>query len=268
MAQTQVGRGGPDSMCSYNISSAPFYWYFQPHQYNNTFVFGETGVFAAGGTAGSYVRPDVIDIDSFLSGRDDILSRCNPPVPALDEVAQQPMVPQNNDISILVSKDTREKKSAVDLSSIDYNRWNPNLPVNPQDIRFVIEAFSAQRGGLDTKNYVKSAWNPRISMGSAVNGPPGMCQTVLSPTMACGEYCNSVSGYSGWRGDVRAVMPGKPQNNYPFDGITSQEVKAVGAAECGPQMFYGPNYDQGSCGPSAPQQVLFDNSDRVIRMNM
>lgn len=267
MAQTQIGRGGPDSFCSYNVSAAPFYYVMSPYQYANTYVYGEVGLSAAGGTGGSYVRPDVIDVDSFLSGRDDILSRCNPPVPGLDEVAQAPLVLQNNNnVSLLVSKDTREKKSAVDLSSIDYNRWDPNLPVNPQDLRFVIEAFAPQRGGLDTKNYIKSAWQPTIARGSAVNGPPGMCQTIMDPNFACGEFCNTVSGYSGWKGDVQAISPGRPQMNYPFEGITSQQVKAVGAASCGPQMFYGPNYLSGNCGPQPQQQVLLNTGSKAEQM--
>jgi hypothetical protein len=244
-----------DSFCSYNQSAAPFYWVFEPYQYTNTYVYGEVGVNAAGGSAGSYVRPDVIDIDSYLSGRDDILSRCNPPVPSLDDVAQPPMVIQNNDVSLLIAKDTREKRSATDLSSIDYNRWM-TLPTDPQDIRFVIEDFSAQRGGMDTQNYTKLAWNPTIQRGAAVNGPKDACKTVLDPSRSCGEYCNDVSGYSG---KMVAQMPSKPQQNYPFTGITSQQIKSVGAAECGPQQFWGPNYTNGSCGTPAPQRVLLDN---------
>jgi hypothetical protein len=256
-----------DDFCSYNQSAAPFYWVFEPYQYANTYVFGEVGINAAGGTAGSYVRPDVIDVDSFLSGRDDILSRCNPPVPGLDEVAKAPLIQQNsNSVNLLVSKDTREKKSAVDLSAVDYNRWVPNLPVNPQDLRFVIEAFSAQRGGLDTQNYTKSAWQPTVARGSAVNGPAGLCQTNLSSTFACGEFCNGVSGYSGWNGNVQAMMPGRPQPNYPFDGITSQQVKAVGATACAEQQFYGPNYTEGNCGPQPPQRVLLSNGSRAEQM--
>jgi len=266
MSSTRITKG-PDSFCSYNMSAAPFYYIFSPDQYANTYVFGEVGINAQGGSGGSYVRPDVIDVDSFLSGRDDILSRCNPPVPDLDEVAQPPMVQQNsNNVSLLVAKDTREKKSAVDLSAIDYNRWMPNLPVNPQDLRFVIEDFSAQRGGLDTQNYTKLAWKPTVARGAAVNGPAGMCQTILDPSRACGEYCNTVSGYSGWNGNIQAVMPGKPQVNYPFEGITSQQVKAVGATACAEQQFYGQNYDLGSCGPQPQQRVLLDNGsmDRMM----
>jgi len=259
MAQSNLRS---DDFCSYNTSAAPFYWIFEPYQYANTYVYGEVGINAQGGGPGSYVRPDVVDIDSFLSGRDDILSRCNPPVPGLDEIAQEPLIVQNSgNVSLLVAKDTREKKSAVDLSVVDYNRWQPNLPVDPQDIRFVIEAFSSQRGGMDTQNYSKSAWQPTIARGSAVNGSAAACQTILDPSRACGEFCNSVSGYSGWNPNqnIRAQMPGRPQQNYPFKGITSQQVRAVGASACGEQQFYGPNYTSGNCGPQPRQIVLLDN---------
>jgi hypothetical protein len=264
MAQSNLRS---DDFCSYNQSAAPFYYTFEPYQYANTYVMGEVGIFAAGGTGGSYVRPDVIDVDSFLSGRDDILSRCVPPVPGLDEIAQQPLVPQNsNNVNLLVSKYTREKKSAVDLSAVDYNRWQPNLPVDPQDIRFVIEAFSAQRGGLDTQNYTKLAWDPKVSKGAAVNGPPGMCQTTLDPNFACGDFCNTVSGYSGWKGNVQGMLPGRPQPNYPFEGITSQQMKAVGGTACAEQQFYGPNYVNGSCGSQPQQMVLRNNGSKAEQM--
>jgi hypothetical protein len=59
-------------------------------------------------------------------------------------------------------------------------------------------------------------------------------------------------------------MPGKPQSNYPFIGITSQQVKEVGATSCGEQQFYGTNYDQGSCGIQPPQRVMLPNEiDRM-----
>jgi hypothetical protein len=241
-----------DSFCSYNQSAAPFYWIFEPGQYNNTYVFGEVGINAAGGSAGTYVRPDVIDVDSYLSGRDDILSKCNPPIPSLEDVAPTPMVIQSADTSILIAKDTRERRSATDLSSIDYNRWTP-LPTNPQDLRFVIEGFSAQRGGMDTQNYTKLAWDPTIKKGAAVNGPKEACQTVLDPSWYCGDFCNTVSGNAR---PIQAMMPGKPQQNYPFVGITSQQIKSVGAANCGPQQFWGDNYTEGSCGNPAPQRML------------
>jgi hypothetical protein len=268
MAQTNLKFS---DMCSYNQSAAPFYWTFEPYQYANTYVYGEVGINASGGSAGSYVRPDVVDVDSFLSGRDDILSRCAPPVPGLDEIAKEPLIIQNNNnVNLLVSKYTKEKKSAVDLSAVDYNRWQPNLPVNPQNLRFVIEDFSAMRGGLDTQNYTKLAWKPTIARGAAVNGPANSCETILDPSMACGSFCNSVSGYSGWNPNNNVMarhQTDKPQSNYPFIGITSQQVKAVGAGDCGEQQFYGPNYEKGSCGSQPQQQVLLDNnSNRMAQM--
>lgn len=240
MAQTNLKA---DDFCGYNTSAAPFFYTFQPGQYTDNFVYGEVGLNASGGSAGTYVRPGVIDVDSFLSGRDDMLSKCNPPVPGLDEVSQTPSLKhQNSEMSILIAKDTREKKSAADLSTIDYNRWDPNLPVNPQDLRFVISDVAPSRGGMDTHNYTKSAWNPRVSRGSAINGSPEACRTILDPA----RYSN-------------AIMPGKPQLNYPFVGITSQQIKDVGAAPCGEQMFWGPNYTEGSCGSQPKQTVLLDN---------
>jgi hypothetical protein len=258
MAQTNTKS---DDFCSYNTSAAPFYWTFEPYQYANTFVFGEVGINSSGGSAGSYVRPDVVDVDSFLSGRDDILSKCNPPVPALDEVNKPPIVIQNSEnINILIPKYTREKKSATDLGSIDYNRWQPNLPVEPQDLRFVIEDFAPQRGGMDTSSYNKLAWNSTIKHGAAVNGPRNSCETILDPARACGPYCADVNGYMP---DVKArPMTGKPlmEPNYPFEGPTSQQIKEVGAAACGPNMFYGDNFDQGSCGAEPVQTVLTGNN--------
>jgi hypothetical protein len=223
--------------------------------YNNTYTYGEVGLNAAGGSAGSYVRPDVIDVSSFLSGRDEILSKCNPPIPALDEIETAPLKMQNDaNAEMLISKYTREKKSAVSLSAIDYNRWQPDLPVNPQNLRFIIEDFAPQRGGMDTSNYSKLAWNSKVKYDAAINGPNDSCATLLNPMRACGEFCSEVDGYN-----IKArPLNGKPSNepNYPFEGPTSEDIKRVGAAACGPNMFYGPNYDQGSCGTQPQQRVL------------
>lgn len=253
MAQTNLKS---DDFCYYNESAAPFYYYMQPGQYANTYVYGEVGINAAGGTAGSYVRSDVIDVSSFLSGRDDILSKCNPPVPSLGSVNKKPLIEQNSqNVNILIPKFTRELKSAVDLSAIDYNRWQPDLPANPQNLRFVIEDFAPQRGGMDTQNYTKLAWRPTIRRGAAVNGPGDACETVLDPARA-NPYSASVSGFNP---NTRArPLVGKPPNEpqYPFKGPTTQDIKRVGAAYCGPNMFYGPNYDQGSCGQKPLQQVM------------
>jgi hypothetical protein len=81
-----------DNFCGYNQAAAPFFWIFQPRQYENTYATGEIGVFAAGGSAGSYVRPEVVDVSSFLLGLDNILSKCTPPAPSLDSLNN----PMNN----------------------------------------------------------------------------------------------------------------------------------------------------------------------------
>jgi hypothetical protein len=258
MAQTDLKS---DAWCSYNQSAAPFYWIFEPSQYANTFVYGEVGINSQGGAAGSYVRSDVIDVDSFLSGRDEILSKCNPPAPSMDNMEQPPLIVQNNEnTNILLPKYTREKKSAIDSGAIDYARWQPALPSDPQDLRFIIESFSGQRGGLDTSNYAKLSWNPSVARGAAINGDKMSCDTILSPTRYCGEYCSEVNGSNP--NIIARPMYSKPVNEpeYPFNGPYSQDIISVGSASCGPNMFYGDNYDQGSCGPQPPMRMLsFDN---------
>jgi hypothetical protein len=248
-----------DAFCMYNQNASPFFWVMQPGQYENTYAFGEVGINAAGGTGGSYVRPDVVDISSFLSGRDDMLSRCQPPVPDLDDLTTEKLHMQNNDNSRdILPIYTREKKSSIDLASIDYNRWQP-LDTDPQDMRFVIEDMWAQRGGLDTYNYSTLSWNK----GSFAY-KEGACKNILDPGRACGEYCESVSGYpgnkwiSGKKLSVVATQPTKPprEQNYPFLGPYSQNMEAVGAAVCGENNFYGPRYDQGSC--SNPQNTMLE----------
>ena len=280
-----------DNFCGYNQEASPFYWILMPGQYENTFTIGEVGVPSGGGMAGSYIRPDVIDVSSFLSGRDNVLSNCTPPTPSLDSLnnplssiqsvkpgkwpqtsgplntlppgstwpqnANAPMTPQPNTDSLL-PKYTKELRSSNSLDAIDYNRWQPNLPVDPQNLRYVIEGFVDQRGGQDTRNYVKSSWS---NQNNDPNFDKNLCRTVLDPARACGPYCSEVNGYPGTNpltlqtGEITYLEPGRPQPNYPFKDITSQQISAVGAGNCGPQFFSGPNYDQGSC-PSVTQRVL------------
>lgn len=254
MSQTNLMS---DAWCKYNQESSIFFYQMQPHQYENTFTFGEVGINSAGGTGGSYVRPDVIDISSFLSGRDDMLSKCQPPVPDLDDLTQEPLRMQDsNNADKLLPNYTREKRSAIDLSAIDYNRWVP-LDTEPQNLRFIIEDMWPQRGGLDSRNYTKLSWTP-----GSFQYQEGACKKILDPSWACGEYCDTVSGYTGTDPrtsqprNVKSTMleafapqlPNEP--DYPFMGPHSQDVVSVGAAACGPNFYYGPNYDQkqnGAC---------------------
>ena len=241
-----------DDWCGYNQSASPFFWILEPKQYANTYVFGEVGVSAAGGSAGSYVRPDVIDVLSFLSGRDDMLSKCQPPTPDLDQIKADPLREQRSSDTVnLLPKYTKEKKSAVDLSAIDYNRWQPQ-DIDPQDLRFIIEDMWAQRGGLDTQNYTKLAWTP-----GSFNYTEGACNKILDPARACGEFCEPVSGYpgrdfiTGQKKTSVAQEYRKPPNepSYPFKGPYSQDIYGVGADSCGPNEFYGPRYTDGKCPP-------------------
>jgi len=93
-----------------------------------------------------------------------------------------------------------------------------------------------------------------------------MCQTTMDPNFACGDFCNTVSGYSGWNGNVQGMLPGRPQSNYPFEGITSQQMKSVGGTSCAEQQFYGANYTSGSCGPQPQQMVLRNNGSKAEQM--
>jgi hypothetical protein len=250
-----------DNFCGYNQEASPFFWVFMPDQYQNTYAIGEVGVPVSGGSAGSYVRSDVIDVSSFLSGRDNILSKCTPPVPNLDSLNKPELLPVNQeDIQMLVPKYTKNLRSANLIDSIEYNRWEPYLPVEPQNLRYVIEDFANQRGGFNSRNYVKSAWS---NQNNVENFPKDACMTNLNPNMLCGKECSSITGYPGVNkltgsiNDVNFKGPEKPegQPNYPFMGITSQQIASVGAAPCGPQFFSGVNYDKGSC-PDIKPQVL------------
>lgn len=254
MSQTDLKS---DAFCIYNQATSPFFWVMEPGQYENTYVFGEVGISAAGGTGGSYVRPDVIDISSFLSGRDDMLSKCQPPVPDLENLESQPIRVQNSEQAVnLLPNYTREKRSAVDLSSIDYNRWQ-TLDTEPQNARFVIEDMWPQRGGLDSRNFTKKAWGPKDSQEYPNQN---MCQSILDPARACGDYCAPVSGYKQ-KSNMLETFDRRPSQEpeYPFQGPYSQQVASVGAAACGPNFFYGPNFDKGSC-PNSNIEVLASNA--------
>lgn len=267
-----------DDFCGENVSASTFYWTFQPGQYANTYVYGEVGVSAAGGTAGSYIRPELIGVSNFLSGRDNILTRCNPPVPALDSLEEPPLYEQNLDsVDLLVPMYTKEKRSSDSLDSIDYNRWNP-LYSDPQNLRHVINEVAPQRGGFDTRNFVKLSWNPNNNgLGQVVEGftgnpgtssrvlDSGLCQTMLDPNRF-GPELENITGYPGTNpltgrsSNASYLSPGYPPNDpfYPFKGTTSQQINQVGSQTCGETYFSGKYYDQGSCPPVNPAMLTED----------
>lgn len=263
-----------DDFCGYNIAAAPFFYTFQPDQYHNTYVYGEIGVSANGGGPGSYTPPNVIDISSFLSGRDDILTRCLPPTPALEDLEQPPLTPQQElDASLLIPQYTKNTRSENDLSSINYNRWTP-LYSEPQNLRHVIEDLSAQRGGLNTQNFIKSAWSKnnngmnrefREGFQNSEEQNPNLCMLNLDPSRVFpgSELINGYPGndwITGRPKQVSYMAPEKPPNdpNYPWKDITSQELFNVGASACGNSYFSGPKYDIGSC-PKQELRVLKNN---------
>lgn len=171
-----------DAWCIYNQSAAPLEWTLQRGQYYNTFAIGSVGVNAAS----NYVRPDVVNIDSFLSGRDDILSKCNPPIPALDEANEAPLTYQNQkNTNYLQPIYSKEKKSAVNLAAVSYLplTFEPELFNPPQNLNSIIFQGAAQRGGADTRNIIKNSWNS------------DSCEYFLDPQRACGKYCSEANGY-------------------------------------------------------------------------
>lgn len=232
-----------DDFCSYNQSSAPLEWILQKGQYNNTFAIGTVGVNAAS----NYVRPDIINIDSFLSGRDDILSKCNPPIPAIDEANDAPLTYQNQEnTNYLQPIYTREKNSAINLAAVSYIplTFSPDLPTYPQNINHII-VNEPQRGGVNTSNVIKNAWNSDAM------------EYFLDPQRACGKDCTEVNGYttrlpysvqnpeakwgtlpsglpsSKWMSPSETnTQPGKAR---PMP-ITSQMLVSIGAAPSGPQQ--------------------------------
>lgn len=233
-----------DDFCSYNQSAAPLEWVLQRGQYNNTFATGSVGVNAAS----NYVRPEVVNIDSYLSGRDDILSKCNPPVPALDESNEPPLEYQNQkNTNYLQPLYTREKASAINLAAVSYLplTFEPELFNPPQDLNHIIFDGWAQRGGANTSNILKNAWNS------------DSFEYFLDPQRACGKKCSEVNGYmtrlpysssdpeakwgtlptglpsNRWMSSATGTQVGKAYG--PTD-ITSQLAVSVGAAPSGPQM--------------------------------
>jgi hypothetical protein len=171
-----------DAFCIYNQSAAPLEWVLQKGQYYNTFAIGSVGVNAKA----NYVRPDVINIDSYLSGRDDILSKCNPPVPAIDEANEPPLTYQNQEnLNYLQPIYSKEKKSSVNLAAVTYIplTFSPDLFNPPQDLNHIIFNGQAQRGGADTRNVLKNAWRTDAF------------EYFLDPQRACGKYCSEANGY-------------------------------------------------------------------------
>lgn len=234
-----------DAFCIYNQAAAPLEYTLQKGQYYNTFPIGTVGINAKS----NFVRPDVINIDSFLSGRDDILSKCNPPIPALDNANEPPLTYQNQqNINRLQPIYSKEKRSAVDLSAVSYlpltfqpEQFNP-----PQDLNHIVFAGAAQRGGLNTSNLIKNSYYS------------DQCEYFLDPDRACGKKCSEVNGYftripptknkpeSEWgklpKGlpTPKWMSPGATNTQIgkaaPPRRVTSQQVVASGSDDSGPQL--------------------------------
>ena len=162
MAQTNLKS---DAWDIYNQATKTFDWTLQNGQYNNTYAFGTVGV-SAGSSA---VRSDVVDVSSYLSGRDNILSKCNPPIPKMEEANLPPLSVQKKDVNTLVPLYTREKKStssATNKSYIPYS-FNPGVRKDTQSVKNIVFTGWSQRGGALTSNMIKDEWeqDPIIHKG-------------------------------------------------------------------------------------------------------
>lgn len=162
MAQTNLKS---DAWDIYNQATKTFDWTLQNGQYNNTYAFGTVGV-SAGSSA---VRSDVVDVSSYLSGRDNILSKCNPPIPKMEEANLPPLTVQKKDVNTLVPLYTREKKStssATNKSYIPYS-FNPGVRKDTQSVKNIVFTGWSQRGGALTSNMIKDEWeqDPIIHKG-------------------------------------------------------------------------------------------------------
>ena len=180
MAQTNLKS---DAWDIYNQATKTFDWTLQSGQYNNTYAFGTVGV-SAGSNA---VRSDVVDVSSYLSGRDNILSKCNPPIPKMEEANLPPLSVQKKDVNTLVPLYTREKKStssATNKSYIPYS-FNPGVRKDTQSVKNIVFTGWSQRGGALTSNMIKDEWqqDPIIHKGRNMV-PVDMGQrTMPTPTM-------------------------------------------------------------------------------------
>lgn len=254
MSQTNLQS---DAFCIYNQAAKPIEYTLGKGQYYNTFSIGSVGVFPTS----NYRRPDVINIDSYLSGRDDILSKCNPPIPALDEANESPLTYQNQEeINNLQPLYTREKKSAVNLDAVSYIplTLSPELFTPAQNLNHIIFQGEAQRGGLNTSQLIKHSWNS------------DSCESFLNPQRQCGKDCSEVNGYmtrlpmnkqnpeATW-----GKLPGKdvPQSSWFAPGVTNTQI----AKASPPERVTSQQVITSGAGQYGPQQVVPTNSSGITR---
>lgn len=261
-----------DGFCVYNQSAAPLEWILGKDQYFNTFSIGTVGI----SPTSNFVRPDVINIDSYLSGRDDILSKCNPPIPALDDANETPLTYQNQEnTNKLQPIYSREKRSAINLDAVTYLplTFSPELFNPPQDLNHIIFSGQAQRGGLNTSNLIKNTWNS------------DSCEYFLDPQRACGKDCSEVNGYmtrlpfSKQEPEAKwgKLPKGLTQDNWYAPGktntqigkaagptiATSQLVVSAGADDSGPQLVVPTK----RASPNDPRNNFMSNNTLPQRNN-
>ena len=79
MVQTDLKS---DNFCGYNQAASSFYWILDPVQNNEQYNVGEVGVPT---DVGLNTPAQVIEVSNFLSDRENVLTKCIPPVPSWDK---------------------------------------------------------------------------------------------------------------------------------------------------------------------------------------
>ena len=178
MAQTNLKS---DAWDIYNQATKTFDWTLQNGQYNNTYAYGTVGV-NAGSNA---IRSDVVDVSSYLSGRDNILSKCNPPIPKMEEANLPPLTVQKKDVNTLVPLYTREKKSTSSATSKSYipYSFNPGVRRDTQSVKNIVFTGWSQRGGALTSNMIKDEWQQDPILHKGRNMVPVDMGERSTPTM-------------------------------------------------------------------------------------
>lgn len=195
--------------CRFQQSTGPGRWILEPWQYDDTFPLGTVGI----NSAQNNIRTGSVNVDSYLSRRNDINSKCseqnhwcmkfpntgpcaklsckNNETNAncltnqqLDFISSVTPVKKQNSVASLQPIYSKQKKSADNLGAFSYIplTFNPNLFVDPQDINNII-IKEANRGGLNTSQWIKERWNT------------DECEQFLDPQRACGKKCSEVNGY-------------------------------------------------------------------------
>lgn len=123
---------------------------------------------------------------------------------------------------------TRETKSAINLASKSYIPMTfDRQHYEPQDPRHIIFEGAAQRGGVNTSNVIKNAWESNL------------CDTFIKYDRGCGKFCSEVNGYMTKSTD-NAIWGSTKFGSSKPEPVTSQMSISLGSSRSfhGPQFIY------------------------------